>query len=142
MTKGIVAIDPLTTVQEAARKMKELRTSLLPVATETGLIGMLTARDIAVRATAEGRHPKHTPVEDVMSLGIIVCFEDQKAEEALETMASRQVTQLPVLDRKRQLVGRLCIEDLVFQSEAWRAVRQHLGEPAGSQDGSASASSG
>jgi CBS domain-containing protein len=129
MTKGIDAINPLTTLRDAARKMKELRTSLLPVATDTGLIGMLTARDIAVRGAAEGRDPKQTPVEDVMSLGIIACFEDQKVEEALETMANKRVTQLPVLDRKRHLVGRLCIEDLVFGVKARRAVEQVLQEP-------------
>jgi CBS domain-containing protein len=82
MTRGIVAINPLTTVEDAARKMKELQTSLLPVATDTGLIGMLTARDIAVRVAAEGRHPKYTPVEDIMSLGVIVCFEGQSTAGA------------------------------------------------------------
>lgn len=135
MTKEIGAVKPLTTVREAARKMKELRTSLLAVATDTGVIGTLTARDIAERAAAEGRDPKQTPVEDVMSLGIIVCFEDQGLEEALDTMRSKRVSQLPVLDRKRQLVGRLCLEDLVFQPKARNAVVQVLR----SQPGAASA---
>ena len=136
MTKGMDAIDPLTTLKDAARKMKELRTSLLPVATGTGLIGMLTARDIAVRGAAEGRDPKQTPVEDVMSLGIIACFEDQRVEEALDTMANKRVTQLPVLDRKRHLVGRICIEDMVFQPEARRAVEQVLQGADGAKDNS------
>jgi CBS domain-containing protein len=128
MTKGIDAINPRTSVKDAARKMKELQTTLLPVATEAGLIGMLTARDIALRAAAEGRDPKHTPVEDVMSLGVIVCFEDQRLEEALETMVSKRVSQLPVLDRERHLVGRLCVEDLVFQPQTRQAVEQILRE--------------
>jgi CBS domain-containing protein len=129
MTRGIDAINPLTTIKEAARKMKELRTSLLAVATDTGLIGMLTARDITERAAAEGRDPKQTPVEDVMSLGIIACFEDQDLEEALDTMVSKRISQLPVLDRERHLVGRLSIEDLVYQPAARRAVGQVLREP-------------
>ncbi len=129
MTKGIDAINPLTTLRDAARKMKELHTSLLPVATDAGLIGMLTARDIALRGAAEGRDPKRTPVEDVMSLGIIACFEDQRVEDALDTMASKQVTQLPVLDRKRHLVGRLCIEDFMFEPKARHAVGQVLAAP-------------
>lgn len=130
MTKRIVAIHPLTTVEDAAKKMKELQTSLLPVATNSGLIGMLTARDIAVRAAAEGRDPKHTPVEDVMSLGVVVCFEDQKLEEAIDMMAQRKVSQLPVLDRKRHLVGRLSIEDVVFSG--WRESGSRAASPAGS----------
>ena len=115
MTPGMEAVSPLTTVKDAARKMKELQTCLLPVATGTGLIGMLTVTDITIRATAEGRDPTNTPVEDVMSLGIVACFEDQDIQEALETMASKRVTQIPVLDRKRHLVGRLAVEDLVFE---------------------------
>jgi CBS domain-containing protein len=130
MTKEIGAVNPLTTVKDAARRMKELRTSLLAVATDTGVIGTLTARDIAERATAEGRDPKQTPVEDVMSRGIIVCFEDERVEQALDTMMSKRVSQLPVLDRKRQLVGRLCLEDLVFQLKARSAVEQVLRDPA------------
>lgn len=130
MTKEIGAVNPLTTVKDAARKMKELRTSLLAVATDTGVIGTLTARDIAVRAAAEGRDPKQTPVEDVMSLGIIICFEDEKVEQALDTMMSKRVSQLPVLDRERHLVGRLCLEDLVFQPHARSAVEQVLRDPA------------
>lgn len=118
MTPGIDAVSPLTTVKEAAKKMKELQTGLLPVATATGLIGMLTARDIAVRAAAEGRDPNSTPVEDVMSLGIVVCFEDQDVRGVIETMASKRISQVPVLDRERHLVGRLSIEDLVFARRA------------------------
>jgi CBS domain-containing protein len=101
-------------VKDAAKKMKDLQTGLLPVATSTGLIGMLTARDIAVRATAEGRDPRTTPVEDVMSLGVIVCFEDQDVRAVFETMAERRISQVPVLDRDRHLVGRLSVEDLLF----------------------------
>jgi CBS domain-containing protein len=130
MTKEIGAVNPLATVKDAARIMKELRTSLLAVATDTGVIGTLTARDIAERAAAEGRDPKQTSVEDVMSLGIIVCFEDENVKQALETMMSKRVSQLPVLDRKRHLVGRLCLEDLVSQPKARSAVEQVLRDPA------------
>ena len=127
MTRGVDAVSPLTTVKDAAKKMRELQTGLLPVASATGLIGMLTARDIAVRATAEGRNPHNTPVEDVMSLGIIACFEDQDVGAVFETMTSKRISQVPVLDRERHLVGRLCIEDLVFARKA-RIVEQVLGE--------------
>lgn len=139
MTKGIDAVSPLMTVKDAARKMKELQTSLLPVVTPTGLIGMLTARDIAVRVAAEGRDPKLTPVEDVMSLGVVVCFEDQELHEALNTMVRRHVSQLPVLDRKRQLVGRISIEDLMFQPKAWSEVDQVLQKQLAGQPKSAQA---
>jgi CBS domain-containing protein len=122
MTRAAEVVGPLTTVQDAAKKMKALRTTLLPVATATGLIGMLTARDIAVRLAAEGRDAGRTPVEDVMSLGVLVCFEDQQVEDALETMARKRVNCLPVLNRKRDLVGQFSAEDLVFQPAKYRLI--------------------
>lgn len=129
MSKEVDAVAPLTSVRDAARRMKELQTSLLPVATDTGLIGMLTATDIAVRLTAEGRDPQSTPVEDVMSLGVVVCFEDQDVREALATMARKHISQVPVLNRGRRLVGRFSVEDLVFRSNALRGTEVALNLP-------------
>jgi CBS domain-containing protein len=117
MTKAAPVVKPQTTVQDAAKKMKRLHTTLLPVATDAGLIGMLTARDIALRVAAEGRDPGRTAVEDVMSLGVLICFEDQQVKEALATMARMHVSSLPVLNRKRDLVGQFSVEDVVFQTE-------------------------
>jgi CBS domain-containing protein len=122
MTKAAAVIRPLMTVQDAAKKMKVLQTTLLPVATDAGLIGMLTARDIALRVAAEGRDPGQTAVEDVMSLGVLICFEDQQVEEALATMARMRVSRLPVLNRKRDLVGQFSVEDVVLRAESCPAV--------------------
>ncbi len=117
MTRDVEAVRPLATVRDAARKMKALPTTLLPVATDVGLVGMLTARDIAVRVAAEGLNPDETAVEDVMSLGVIVCFDDQEVREALDTMARKHVSRLPVLNRKRDLVGQFCVEDVLLGPE-------------------------
>jgi CBS domain-containing protein len=120
MTRADDVVRPLTTVQDAAKKMKALQTTLLPVATDTGLIGMLTAKDIALRVAAEGRDPGRTPVEDVMSLGILSCFDDQEVEDALATMARKHVSRLAVLNRNRNLVGQFSVEDAVFQGGTCR----------------------
>jgi CBS domain-containing protein len=85
---------------------------------------MLTARDIALRVAAEGRDPGRTAVEDVMSLGVLICFEDQQVEEALATMARMHVSSLPVLNRKRDLVGQFSIEDVVFPAEPHRTTAE------------------
>jgi CBS domain-containing protein len=127
MTRAAEVVGPLTTVQDAAKRMKALQTTLLPVATATGLIGMLTARDIAVRVAAEGRDAGRTSVEDVMSLGVLVCFEDQPVEDALETMARKHVNRLPVLNRKRDLVGQFCAEDIVLQTTKYRLTAKTPG---------------
>jgi hypothetical protein len=74
-----------------------------------------------------------------MSLGVIVCFEDQELEEALHRMMTKRVSQLPVLDRKRRLVGRISLEDFVFQPQGRPAVEHVLHEP---QGGGAPESSG
>jgi len=129
MTKGVDAVGPLTTVQDAAIKMKALRTTLLPVATEAGLIGMLTANDITTRLTAEGRDPGRTFVEDVMSLGVVVCFADQEVQEALATMARKRVSRLPVLNRNRDLVGQFSVEDVMFRPDTHSTAEMTLRQP-------------
>jgi CBS domain-containing protein len=113
MVRGIEAVSPLASIEEAAKRMKELQTDLLPVATSNGLIGMLSVRDITVRVTAEGIDPKRTPVEDVMSLGIVACFDDQAVEDALQIMRRKHITEIPVLNRQRKLVGSLSLNQLV-----------------------------
>jgi len=72
----------------------------------------LTDRDIAVRAVAEGRDPKFTSVQEVMTHGCICCCEDDELAEAARLMRERQVRRIAVLDRHKALVGVLSLGDL------------------------------
>jgi CBS domain-containing protein len=76
------------------------------------LVGMITDRDIAIRAVAHGKEPRHTKVRDVMTDRVLYCFEDENADSAIETMSKLQVRRLPVVNRDKRLVGVVSIGDL------------------------------
>jgi CBS domain-containing protein len=77
---------------------------------------MLTDRDIAIRSVAEGRDPRADRVKDVMTPGIVYCFDDQDVVEVAELMRDKQVRRLPVLNRDKQLVGIVSLGDLAVEA--------------------------
>jgi CBS domain-containing protein len=112
MTKGVEVVRPAETLQEAARKMKLLDIGPLPVCDGDKVVGMLTDRDITIRATAEGLDPKHTKVRDIMSKDVITVQDDQDVKEAAELMQARQVRRVLVLNRDKRLAGIVSLADL------------------------------
>src|SRR5207247_11479143 len=82
MTRGVECTRPQATLQEAAAKMKSLDVGPLPVCDNDRLVGMVTDRDITVRATAEGEAPTDVRVCDVMTPDVIYCFEDALVKDA------------------------------------------------------------
>ena len=105
-------IAPDAKVVEAARRMRDLDVGSLPVCDGQRLVGMITDRDISVRATAEGKDPSATAVREVMSPEVAWVFEDEPATMASSVMRQRQIRRLPVLDRNDRLVGIVALADL------------------------------
>jgi CBS domain-containing protein len=116
MTSGVECIHPESTLQEAADRMKALNIGPLPVCEDDRLVGMLTDRDITIRATAAGRDPLVTPVRDAMTRDVIYCFEDQLVEEAAKLMKEKQVRRLLVLNHDKRLVGIVSLGDLAIET--------------------------
>ncbi|HWO42419.1 MAG TPA: CBS domain-containing protein [Candidatus Eisenbacteria bacterium] len=112
MTRGVEVIPPDASVRDAAAKMKELDVGALPVCDGQKLSGMVTDRDITVRAVAEGRDPSATKVSDVMSGDLAYCFEDDEVEDAAQVMEVKQIRRLPILNRDKQLVGIVSLGDI------------------------------
>jgi predicted transcriptional regulator len=110
-------ISPDASVEEAARKMKGFSTPL-PVCDGHRLLGLVTDRDITVRAVAQGRDPKRTPVREIMSPHAEYGFEDDDVYEAARRMKEAQIRRLVVLDREKRLVGIVALEDLALQAGA------------------------
>jgi len=132
MTPNVECVRPGDTLQEAARKMKSLDVGLMPVCGDNDkIVGMLTDRDITIRATAEGKDPKATKVEDAMSEDVIWCFEDQDSEDAAKLMQERQVRRLLVMSREKRLVGIVTLGDLATEGKKKQAgeVLQGVSEP-------------
>jgi CBS domain-containing protein len=134
MTRGVEVVNPDVTAAEAARKMRDLNVGSLPVCDGQRLLGMVTDRDLSVRAMAEGKDPNSTPVRQVMSPEITWVFEDEPAEMAARTMRSNQIRRLPVLDRTDKLVGIVALGDLateVRNDELSGETLEKISEPSG-----------
>ena len=116
MTRGVECVSPDATLQDAARKMKDLDVGPLPVCDNDRLAGMLTDRDIVVRAVAEGRDPRSAKVREAMTEGIDYCFEDDDVGQAAGLMRQRQVRRLVVLNRDKRLVGIVSLGDLAVET--------------------------
>jgi len=112
MTVNVEVISPGDTLEQAARRMEELDVGPLPVCEGKRVVGMLTDRDITVRATAAGCDPKTTLVSDTMSQDVIGCYEDQDLREAARLMTEKQVRRLLVMNRSGELVGIVSLGDL------------------------------
>src|ERR687887_2162357 len=116
MTPGVEVIAPEASISEAAEKMRHLDIGPLPVCEGERLVGMLTDRDITVRAVAAGRDPRMTQVRDVMTPDVVYGFEDQDVQDAVRLMEQYQIRRLPVLNRSQRLVGIVSLGDLAVRS--------------------------
>ena len=133
MTPNPEVIAPEQPIQHAARLMLDGDTGALPVGNGDRLIGMVTDRDITVRAVAEGRGPD-TPVREVMSEKLLFAWDDQDVEDVAIQMSDAQVRRMPILSRQdERLVGIVSIGDLATQgdSDAAEAALSGVSEPGG-----------
>lgn len=131
MTANLEVISPFTPLQEAAEKMRVFDTGALPICDEKKVLGMLTDRDIVVRAVAKGMHPEQTMVSDVMTEAVVYLYEDQDVSEAAKLMEDRQIRRLLVLNRDQELAGIVSLGDLSQHTEAQVAghVLEQVSEP-------------
>ena len=111
MTRNVRVCHPRHSICEAARMMAELDCGVLPVGDQDRLVGMITDRDIAIRAVAQHKSPD-TPVREAMSNEVKYCFEDQHVEQVAKNMRDLRVRRLPVLNREKRLVGILSLGNL------------------------------
>lgn len=116
MKKSVAVVTPDTLLQEAARKMSKHNVSDLPVCEGRRIVGLLTARDLTVRATAQGCDPRTSQVREVMMFPAICGSEGQNVSEAADLMQRWQLCRLPVLNRRKHLVGMVSLSDLQASS--------------------------
>ena len=126
MTRDVRLVKPEQPISEAARLMAELDIGALPVEENDRLVGMITDRDIAVRAVAIGRGPD-TPISEVMSREIKYCYEDQSIDEVTQNMGELRIRRLPVLTRDKRLIGILSLGDLAIDQGARDEAGEALG---------------
>lgn len=127
MSSDVQTISPDATIEEAAQEMRDGDFGLLPVGDEEQLLGVITDRDIAIRAVAEGRGPS-TPVSEIMSEGVIWAHEDDSIEEAAEIMSDNQIRRLPIVNAEQRLVGIVSLGDFAVDASDIGPVADALSE--------------
>jgi CBS domain-containing protein len=111
MTREVRVANPTQSIRDVAKIMAEIDAGAVPVGENDRLVGMITDRDIAIRAVALGKGPD-TPVRDVMSRDIKYCYEDEDLEHVAENMGDLQIRRLPVVNRDKRLVGIVALGDI------------------------------
>ena len=130
MTRDVQTLHPKDTLQFAAQLMERLDVGALPVCDVGRVVGMITDRDITVRATALGL-AAGTAVDQVMSTDVVCCQEDDDIEQLQQTMCESQVRRVPIIGRDDSLVGIVSLGDLALrQSSDIDAVVREVSTPA------------
>lgn len=132
MTRHIQDVRPEATLKWAAEAMRSLDVGALPVSDNNRLVGMITDRDITVRAVADGRDPNDAKVRDAMTGELVYCYEDESVERAAKLMEERQIRRLPVMDRGGRLCGIISLGDLATRNRDDRLsgeVLERVSEP-------------
>ena len=115
MSTDVQAVEPQDSLRRAAELMLELDVGALPVCDGERLLGMLTDRDITVRAVAQGLDPDATAVSDIMTGEVEFATADQDTAEVMRVMGEKQIRRMPVVDQDRRLVGIVSIADLALR---------------------------
>jgi CBS domain-containing protein len=116
MTADVVTVSPQASVIDAARLMRDSDIGPLPVCEDGRILGMLTDRDITVRAIASGKAPESTRVADVMSPEVVSCLESDDVRRAAEIMQSAQLRRLLVVNGDGRLAGIVSLGDLALHT--------------------------
>lgn len=131
MHNGVAWVGPDEPVTELARRMKSEDIGSIPVGEDDRLVGMVTDRDIALRAVADGRDIDGLTARDVMTDGVVWCRADDDIEEAAALMERRRIRRLPVIDENKRMIGIVSLGDMSHAAdngttaEVARAVSAH-----------------
>lgn len=118
MTAQVTTIKSDESTKVAARLMHDLHIGALPVLDNGELVGILTDRDICCLVVVTGHDAVMTKVSEIMEKNVSVCFEDDEVSAAADQMAEQHIRRLVVLDRKKQIVGFLSVDDLARSSHS------------------------
>ena len=131
MHQGIEVMPPDTPVAKLAQRMREKDIGAIPVGTKDELQGIVTDRDITVRAVANGKDIGKLTAADVMTKGAVCCRDDEKVRDVLRTMEERQIRRIPVVNEKHHLIGMISLGDISqampdkLTAEVMKAVSAH-----------------
>jgi CBS domain-containing protein len=112
MHKGVEIMPPDTLVTNLAKKMREKDIGAIPIGSNGQLIGMVTDRDITVRAVANGKDLSQLTAQDVMTKGVVCCRDTDKVRDVLHIMEEKQIRRVPVTDENERVVDMVSLGDI------------------------------
>jgi CBS domain-containing protein len=136
MTKNPVCCLPGDTVSKVAELMKNKHVGPIPIIdSEQGkkLVGIVTDRDLALKIVADGRNPKSTKAEEVMTRNVVTCRAEDDLKNALDAMSGHKLRRIPVIDNNSRIVGIIAQADVatrVNQPEETAAIVREISQPA------------
>lgn len=132
MSRDVAVASPTESIRNVAKIMAKIDAGSLPVGENDRLVGMITDRDIAIRAVAQGKAPT-TKVRDIMSEEVLYCYDDQDLDEVAKNMSEMKIRRLPVVNRDKRLVGIISLGDLARNEDARQTGEtvSHISEPGG-----------
>ena len=116
MSRDVRVADPGQSIRDVAKIMADIDAGAVPVGENDRLVGMITDRDIAVRAVAAGKGPD-TPVREVMSQEVMYCYDDEDLDHVASNMGDIRVRRLPVVNRDKRLVGIVSLGDVALKGQ-------------------------
>lgn len=122
MTHGVQTARAADTLQQVARRMSELDTGFMPICEGDRVLGLLTDRDIAIRAVAEGLGPE-TPATQIMTSGAETAAEDDDVDDVTDKMARLQIRRIVILNKAGKLAGVMSLGDVALEAKAKDAGR-------------------
>jgi CBS domain-containing protein len=118
MTHKVEMVNASDSVTDAARKMKTLNVGVLPVRDGNKLVGIITDRDIVIRAMAESDQSGRMSVKEAMTADITYCFSEDTIEDAAHIMSEKKVRRLVVLDSSNKPTGIVSLGDIAVKPKA------------------------
>lgn len=134
MTQDVETVGPEASLKEAAETMSRMDVGVLPAVDDGNrVIGVITDRDITVRAVALGKNPDDTQVREAMSPGVKYVHDYDDVDDVADTMADLQIRRLPVVDRDERLVGIVSLADIARDRRPRKAgeALQGISRPGG-----------
>ena len=133
MTAAPIVCGADESLETVARRLSESELRAMPVVDERGVFaGMVTDRDLVLRVIAMCRDPVQAKVSEAMTPGLVFCYDDEEAEVAAELMAEKQIRRLPIISRRKRLVGMVSLGDLVvdgLDAQTAGAVLHDVSDP-------------
>jgi len=115
MTQHAEWIGPELSLTEVAQTMRDKGIGCVPVGADDRMVGMITDRDLACRAVADGLNPKTAKAKQVMTKGVTWCFDDDNVESAVRRMEEKKIHHMPVINHQKRLIGILSLSDLALR---------------------------